>query len=906
MTGKTCAGVWVTGTGKDGEPREVYLYHVSDNEWTMAEYESQCVVWQTALNPVIALELLANGTWTGTGVLGPEAFHAAPYLELMKKPRDRGRLRPGLGPRGPARVTGAPAERCRRGGGPKAGYGFDAPALELGALVNGDADARRADPHPARHGQPPRPGRRRDRHRQDQDPAGAGRAAVDAGVPVFAADIKGDLSGHREPGRVEPGAPRAREQHRPGLDRRELAHRVLHARRAGHRHPDPGDRARLRTAAAQQGARPQPDAGVEPRAGLPLRRRRGRAPHHLDDLRDVLKHLISDEGKAELDRAGRAVAGDDRGVILRELVGFADQGADVFFGEPAIDVQAFLRMAPDGVRGMVSLLEVPERAGQARAVLHLPDVAAARAVRRRCPRSATSTSPKLVFFFDEAHLLFAGASKDFLQAVTQTVRLIRSKGVGIFFVTQTPKDVPGDVLAQLGSRVQHQLRAHTPDDARGAEGDRLDLPGVGLRPRRRCCRACRIGEAIVTVMNEKGAPSPVAWTRLRVPQSSMSPTPPELRAAARRRVAAARGLRRRRCIRRSAPRGPGRERAPSGRRPSRAASRQAEREPTMPSECEKPQRGREAAAREKPPAARRARSGERPAGAVAAWPARLIEKLFGVDALSRRKLARSRQRSGRQEADRHPEDRHHPRRDRERSAARPARTRRSTGRPVLEPVRAAGVGAVELADADRLLHEGRRHREGVGDAPSGLRASRTCRACGTGGAPDRVARQQLQSPARATARCRWARRSTPAMALSGTRTIGLKMPRPISSVSVTAVKTVSWRPRVRQAGDRDRQVHDEHETPSCRARREPVQHPEHRDHREHDRHEGRGQQRTARPDPEGGHGHLSSRFLLRLMCRAELVRGAAAWGFGSGAEDGGFEPPRAFTQHAFQACAIGH
>lgn len=90
MTGKTCAGVWVTGTGTDGNPREVYLYHVSDNEWTMREYESQCVVWQTALNPVIALELLADGTWTGMGVLGPEAFDAAPFLELMARPEADG------------------------------------------------------------------------------------------------------------------------------------------------------------------------------------------------------------------------------------------------------------------------------------------------------------------------------------------------------------------------------------------------------------------------------------------------------------------------------------------------------------------------------------------------------------------------------------------------------------------------------------------------------------------------------------------------------------------------------------------------------------------------------------------------------------------------------------------------
>lgn len=90
MTGKTCAGLWVTGVGVNGLPREVYLYHVSDNEWTMAEYEAQCVVWQTALNPVIALELLATGVWSGVGVLGPEAFAARPFLDLMAAPETEG------------------------------------------------------------------------------------------------------------------------------------------------------------------------------------------------------------------------------------------------------------------------------------------------------------------------------------------------------------------------------------------------------------------------------------------------------------------------------------------------------------------------------------------------------------------------------------------------------------------------------------------------------------------------------------------------------------------------------------------------------------------------------------------------------------------------------------------------
>jgi saccharopine dehydrogenase-like NADP-dependent oxidoreductase len=90
MTGKTCAGVWVTGTGKDGAPRSTYLYHVADNEHTMREYGSQAVVWQTALNPVIALELLATGVWSGTGVLGPEAFPAAPFLDLLAAPAPAG------------------------------------------------------------------------------------------------------------------------------------------------------------------------------------------------------------------------------------------------------------------------------------------------------------------------------------------------------------------------------------------------------------------------------------------------------------------------------------------------------------------------------------------------------------------------------------------------------------------------------------------------------------------------------------------------------------------------------------------------------------------------------------------------------------------------------------------------
>ena len=90
MTGKTCAGLWVTGTGPDGRPRATYLYHVVDNEWAMREYGAQCVVWQTAVNPIVALELLASGVWAGVGVLGPEAFDAVPFLDLLSAPKPVG------------------------------------------------------------------------------------------------------------------------------------------------------------------------------------------------------------------------------------------------------------------------------------------------------------------------------------------------------------------------------------------------------------------------------------------------------------------------------------------------------------------------------------------------------------------------------------------------------------------------------------------------------------------------------------------------------------------------------------------------------------------------------------------------------------------------------------------------
>jgi hypothetical protein len=141
------------------------------------------------------------------------------------------------------------------------------------------------------------------------------------------------------------------------------------------------------------------------------------------------------------------------------------------------------------------------------------------------PEVGDLDKPKLVFFFDEAHLLFDDASKAFLDAIEQTVRLVRSKGVGVFFVTQTPKDVPGDVLAQLGNRVQHALRAYTPDDAKALKATVSTFPRSSY-DLEELLTQLGIGEAVVTVLSERGAPTPVAWTRMRAPQSLMAPSAP--------------------------------------------------------------------------------------------------------------------------------------------------------------------------------------------------------------------------------------------------------------------------------------------------------------------------------------------------------------------------------------------
>ena len=249
----------------------------------------------------------------------------------------------------------------------------------------------------------------------------------------------------------------------------------------------------------------------------------------LKDLRAVIQFLTSDEGKPELKILG-AVSPTTAGVILRALVNLEADGADTFFGEPELEPKDLMRTDAQG-RGVISLLELGDQA--ARPVMFSTFLMWVLAdLFTTLPEVGDVDKPKLVFFFDEAHLLFTDASKAFLGQVEQTVKLIRSKGVGVFFCTQLPTDVPNDVLSQLGARIQHALRAFTPDDQRALSRTVRTYPKTDVYDLESALTSLGIGEAIVTVLSEKGAPTPVAWTRLRAPRSLMDTIGPDAIAAA--------------------------------------------------------------------------------------------------------------------------------------------------------------------------------------------------------------------------------------------------------------------------------------------------------------------------------------------------------------------------------------
>ncbi|GAB3857094.1 DUF853 family protein [Nocardioides maradonensis] len=410
------------------------------------------------------------------------------------------------------------------------GYQFQGPALELGGLM---LDATTLTGTHIRI-----PLAMLNRHGLVAGATGTGKTKTlqllaeqisAAGVPVFAADIKGDLSGLAVPGTASDKlTERARSV---GQDWQAKGFPVEYFALGGQ-----GTGVPIRVTVSAFGplllsrvlglnATQESSLGLvfhyADQAGLPLL--------DLADLRAVVQHLTSDEGKADLKELG-GLSSATAGVILRELIAFGDQGADAFFGEPEFSSADLLAVAPDG-RGVINLVELPNLQDKP-AVFSTFLMWLLADLFHDLPEVGDSDKPKLVFFFDEAHLLFHDASKDFLDQIAQTVRLIRSKGVGVFFVTQSPTDVPDDVLAQLASRVQHQLRAHTPNDAKALKATVSTYPNSAYADLGAVITGLGIGEAIVTVMDERGAPTPVAWTRLRAPESLMGPNTADAMTAA--------------------------------------------------------------------------------------------------------------------------------------------------------------------------------------------------------------------------------------------------------------------------------------------------------------------------------------------------------------------------------------
>ena len=240
----------------------------------------------------------------------------------------------------------------------------------------------------------------------------------------------------------------------------------------------------------------------------------------LKDLAATLKYLSSDEGKPILaDYGGMSPA--SVGVLLRSIVVLEQEGADIFFGEPEFDVRDLLRTDASG-QGILSVLELSDVMDQPRLFSTFMLWMLAQ-LYEGLPEVGDLPKPKLCFFFDEAHLLFHDASDALMEQIERTARLIRSKGVGVYFVTQVPGDVPSSVLAQLGNRIQHALRAFTPEDADALRKAARTFPTTTFYDVEKTLTSLGTGEALVTVLSPRGIPTPLAATRLLPPDSLMAP-----------------------------------------------------------------------------------------------------------------------------------------------------------------------------------------------------------------------------------------------------------------------------------------------------------------------------------------------------------------------------------------------
>jgi uncharacterized protein len=354
-----------------------------------------------------------------------------------------------------------------------------------------------------------------------------------AGVPVFAADIKGDLSGVGAKGEPKPNlVQRAQEI---GLARYGNAAFPVafwdvlgvqgHPVRATVQEMGPLLLARLLELT-------EPQEGV---LNIAFRwaedeRKAGDPKMEILDLKD-LRGVIDEMGKqatALRSKYGN-IAPATVGVIQRSLLVLESQGAEKFFGEPALDINDFLRTGPDG-RGVINILS-------AERLMNTPRLYATfllwllSELFEKLPEVGDLDRPKLVFLFDEAHLLFNGARAAVLDQIERVTRLIRSKGVGVFYVTQSPSDIPDRISAQLGNRIQHALRAFTPKEQKAVRAAAQTFRKNPDLNTERVIQELQVGEALVSVLHNKGEPSVVQRTLVRPPMSRVGPLSPQERQA---------------------------------------------------------------------------------------------------------------------------------------------------------------------------------------------------------------------------------------------------------------------------------------------------------------------------------------------------------------------------------------
>jgi len=240
----------------------------------------------------------------------------------------------------------------------------------------------------------------------------------------------------------------------------------------------------------------------------------------LNDLKKVLNYLSEGEGAAEIKNDYGKISPATASTILRKIVAIEQQGVGQIFGETSFDIEDLFEKV-DG-RGVISLLNVADVQSQPM-IFSTFMLALLAEIYQKLPEAGDLDKPKLVFFLDEAHLLFKDAPKAFMDQIEQVIRLIRSKGVGIFFCTQLTQDVPPSVLAQLGNRVHHVIRAFTPNDVQALKQTVKTFPKSEFYDMEKQFTQLGIGQAFITVLNEKGMPTETVVTHLAPPASVMGP-----------------------------------------------------------------------------------------------------------------------------------------------------------------------------------------------------------------------------------------------------------------------------------------------------------------------------------------------------------------------------------------------